>query len=338
MAAATRAVLGHLLEVGERLDQVLRLHVGEPEGADARGVDDPAVAVGQLEEIGAGRGVAPAAGDRIHDADLAVGVRHEGVDECRLADAAVADHDARAAAQPVAELDQVARAVALELGDHPGHAERSIGREQGLGVGQVGLGHAEQGRHARVVRRHQGAVDQARARLGVGQGGHDDELVGVGDDHPLDRVVVVGGAPQGCAALDHLDDAGERPVVAGRVADDPDVVAHDHALAAEGARLHRHHPVAVEQQGEAPAVDGDDAPEHGVVVGRPVLGAGAGASAGSLVVLVVLVGVATAHRGTPTASVQAAAKSGKVFDVVSTSSTSTPSTTRPRITPAWAIR
>ena len=42
VGAAARAVLGHLVEVGERLDQVLRLDVGEPERPDARGVDDPA--------------------------------------------------------------------------------------------------------------------------------------------------------------------------------------------------------------------------------------------------------------------------------------------------------
>jgi hypothetical protein len=37
-------------------------------------------------------------------------------------------------------------------------------------------------------------VDQAGARRGIGEGGHHDELVGVGDDDPLVRVVVIGGS------------------------------------------------------------------------------------------------------------------------------------------------
>ena len=314
--------------------------MGQPEGADAGCVDDPAVAVGELEEIGTRGRVPAAAGDGVDDADLTVGVGHERVDQGGLAHAAVAHEHAGATAQPVAELGQVTgeSPLTLQLGDHPGDAQRAVGREQGLGVGQVGLGEAQQRRHARVVRRHQGAVDQARSRLGVGKRGHHHELVGVGDDDALDRVVVVGGAPQGGAALDHLDDAGQRAVGAARVADDSDVVTDHDALAAQRARLHRHHSPAVDAQGETTAVDGHHAAGDSVVVGRTVLGARAGAAAGSLVVLVVLIGVATAHGAAPTAWVQAAAKSGKVFDVVAMSSTRTPSTVRPRITPACAIR
>ncbi len=195
----------------------------------------------------------------------------------------------------------------------------------------------EQRRHAGVERRHERAVDEPRPGLGVGEGGDDDELVGVGDDDALDRVVVVRGAAQRGGALDDLDDPGQRAVGAGDVADDAHAVAHDDALAAQGARLHRHHGGAVDQEGEAPAVDGDDDAVDGVVVGGTVLGAGPGAPSRSLVVLVVVLAVAPAHAG-PTTEVQNGAKSGKVLLVVAMSSTSTPSTAEPMITPAWAIR
>ena len=134
-----------------------------------------------------------------------------------------------------------------------------------------------------------------------------------------------------------LDDPGQRAGGTGGVADDAHAVAHDDPLAAQGAGLHRHHPPTVEQQREATTVDGDDAGVDGVVVGGPVLGAGAGAPPRPLVVLVVVLAVAPAHAG-PTTEVQKGAKSGKVLLVVSMSSTSTPSTAEPMMTPACAIR
>ena len=340
MGAAARAGLGHLVEVGEGLDEVLRLHVREAEGADAGGVDDPALGVGQLEQVGAGGGVPAAAGHRVDDPDLAVGVGHERVDQRRLAHAAVPDQHAGASPQPVAQLGEVAGPLALELGHHPRHPEGAVGRQQHLGVGQVGLGQAQQRRHPGVVRRHEGPVDEARARLGIGQGGDHDELVGVGDDHPLDGVVVVGGATQGGGAWDHLHDPGQRAVGPAGVTDDPHVVADHDPLAAQGARLHRHHAVSVEQEREASAVDRDDAGVDRVVVARPVLGARSGAAPGALVVLVVVLAVAAGRHADPprTAVLHAVAKSGNVLDVVAMSSTSTSSTARPRMTPAWAMR
>ena len=76
---------------------------------------------------------------------------------------------------------------------------------------------------------------------------------------------------------------------------------------------------------------------EGVVVGRPLLGAGPGVAARSLVVLLVVLAVAT---GRPAHSrlAQKVAKSGKVLPVVAMFSTRTPSTAAPTITPAWAIR
>ena len=106
---------------------------------------------------------------------------------------------------------------------------------------------------------------------------------------PLDRVVVVGRTPQHGLALGDLDDPGEAAVGARDVADDPDPVADDHALAAQRPRLHRHHGDAVDQQRVAAAVDGDDDAVDGVVVRRALLGARPGAATRPLVVLVVVV-------------------------------------------------
>jgi hypothetical protein len=198
------------------------------------------------------------------------------------------------------------------------------------------LGQAEQGLHAGVVRRDQGAVDQARLRLGVGECGDDDQLLGVGDDHPLDRVVVVRRTAQGGDPLAHFDDPGQRPVVARGVADHAHPVADHDALATERSRLHRHHLVAVEQERVAAPVDGDDHAVDGVVVGGAVLGAGARTPARTVVVLDVLVGVAVAHDGIRPD--QKSAKSGNVLPVVPMFSTCTSSTAAPTITPAWAIR
>ena len=266
----------------------------------------PASSSRQRQQVGRGRGVPAAAGDGVDDADVAVGRRDQRVDQRGLADAAVPDQHAGVPAQRGAHLLEVAAA----LGDDPRHAQGAVGRQQRLGVGEVGLGEAQQRRHARVVRRHEGPVDQARPRLGVGQRGDDDELVGVGDDDPLDRVVVVGGTAQRGGALDDLDDPGQRAVGARGVADDADPVAHHDALAAQGAGLHRHHGGAVDEQGEAAAVDGDDDAVDGVVVGGTVLGAGPGAATWSLVVLVVVLAVAPAHAG-PTTEVQEAGEVGE---------------------------
>ena len=116
------------------------------------------------------------------------------------------------------------------------------------------------------------------------------------------------------------------------------MVADDHALPAQRAGLHGHHPLAVDQQGETATVDGDHATGDGVVVAGTILGARTGATTGPLVVLLVVIGVTPAHGWPVTREVQVVAKSGNVLDVVAMSSTRTPSTTEPRTTPAWAIR
>ena len=62
----------------------------------------------------------------------------------------------------------------------------------------------------------------------VGQRDDDDELLGVGDDRPLDRVGVVRGAAQQGPPFGDGDDAGERVGAAGGVAGELDPVADDH--------------------------------------------------------------------------------------------------------------
>ena len=180
-------------------------------------VDDPALlGLREPQHDRRGGGVPAPAGDDVDVPDLAVGVRHQRVDQRGLAHPAVADEHADPSRELVLELGQVAALA----GHHPRHSQRAVGGEQCLGVGEVGLRQAQQRPHPGVVRRHQGAVDQPGPRLGVGERGDDDQLVGVGDEHPLDRVVVVGGAAQHGRTFVHLDDPGQRALGAGHVADD----------------------------------------------------------------------------------------------------------------------
>ncbi len=243
--------------------------------------------------------MAAAAGDGVDDAHLAVGVGHERVDQRGLADAAVPDQHAGAAGERLAQRGRVLPA----LRDHPRHPERAVGDEQRLGVGEVGLGEAEQRRHAGVVGGHERAVDEPGAGLGVGERRDDDELVGVRDDHPLHRVVVVGGAAQRGGALADLDDPRQHALVAGGVAHHPHPVADHHALAAQRARLDGEHHDAVDKQREPAAVDSDHDTVDGVVVAGPLLGARAGVPPRALVVLDVALVVAPRHvRRVPTRS------------------------------------
>src|ERR671928_18360 len=71
------------------------------------------------------------------------------------------------------------------------------------------------------VRRDPRAVDEAGPRLGVRERDDDDELVGVRDDDPLDRVGVLGGPRERRAALADLDDARQAPLGSRRVPDQP---------------------------------------------------------------------------------------------------------------------
>ena len=69
---------------------------------------------------------------------------------------------------------------------------RQLGRTGVIvGGGQVGLGQAEQRGQPGVEPGHQDAVDHPGPRRGIGEGGDDHQLVGVGHDRSLVRVVVV---------------------------------------------------------------------------------------------------------------------------------------------------
>ncbi len=167
--------------------------------------------------------------------------------------------------------------------DQVTHRQRGVLLEEGCRVGEVGLGEHQEGLHPGVVGGDQAPVDQPGARLGVGQGGDDDELVGVGHEDALDRVGVVGGAAQHGLAGGHPHDAGQAAVGARGVADQEDVVADDDALAAELAGPHRDDDVAVvvvaDEGRVAAPVDTGHPAGHGILVGGAVLAARASSPA-----------------------------------------------------------
>ncbi len=107
---------------------------------------------------------------------------------------------------------------------------------------------------------------------GIGGRHHDHQRVGVGDDGALDRVRVVGAAPQqGLAVLD-LDQPGQGVGFAADVPDEGDEVAGDHGVAAQfpgagGDDLAFLRGAFGDDGGVASAVNGDDPPGDGVVVG-----------------------------------------------------------------------
>ena len=167
--------------------------------------------------------------------------------------------------------------------DEVGHREGGVLVEEGAGVGEVGLGEHEEGFHAGVVGGDQAAVDEPRSRLRVGQGGDDDELVGVGHEDPLDRVGVVGGAAQHRRAWGDAHDAGEAPVGAGGVTHEVHGIADDDALAAELTGPHGDDDVAlraVADEGRVTApVDAGHPAGDGILVGGSVLAPRPGSSA-----------------------------------------------------------
>ena len=99
--APAGALAGARLEVGEGVDDPGRVHVGQPEAAHPRGVDDPALAPGQPQGDGRGRRVPAAAGDRVDHPGRPAGARHERVDQRGLADPGVPD-EARSPGRPAA--------------------------------------------------------------------------------------------------------------------------------------------------------------------------------------------------------------------------------------------
>ena len=129
-------------------------------------------------------------------ADRAIGIWNQRVDQRRLADPTVADeHATRPASPPGARSGR--RPCGSRPTARPG-TDRSTSATPGRqGPTWSGTAAGASG----VERRHQRAVDQPRPRFRVGERGDHDQLVGVGDDHPLDRVVVVRGPAQRGGAL-----------------------------------------------------------------------------------------------------------------------------------------
>ena len=129
-----------------------------------------------------------------------------------------------------------------------------------LGGREVGLGQAQDREQSTGVGRDQRPVDQTGARRRVGQRHHDQQLIGVGDDHPFGRVGVIGGAPQQGSPRAAPHDAGQRVGAAGQIADDVDVIADDDRCAAQFPGPHRCDmavDVAAERTSPAAAVDAD---------------------------------------------------------------------------------
>ena len=287
-------------------------------------------------------------------------VRDQRVDQGRLADPGVPDE--HAGPVPAAASRSGPRSPRRAPGRHRRRAQVRVRGQQLVRRGQVGLGQAEQRVEPADVRGDQEAVDQPDPRRRVGQRGDHDQLVGVGHDHPLVRVGVVGAAPQhGPPRLDP-DDAGQRVRAAGQVADHRDPVADHDRAAAELARLHGGDPDLADQHRVAAAVDGDDHARarrprawggSGSAAGsrgrggpgrrpRPAGGRSGGPAGGRRAPSSACGRTGSAWRSgrvrSPSMAVHRSTKSGTVLPVVATFSTSTPSTARPSTAPNIAIR
>ena len=281
----------------------------------------------------------------------------QGVDKGGLPDPGVADEDGDPVGEPGPQLGEPGRRVGLDGEDDIRDVERGVLREEVGGVDEVGLGEDEQRGHPGIEGGDEAAVDEPRAWLGVGQGGDDGELVGIGDDGPLDAVGVLGAAAQHPTAPLDADDPGQRPRRPADVADEGDIVADDDPGAAQLAGPHRHdHPLGlaapddpgVDEAGVPAPVDPDDERRIGSPVLGSVLASGPRAAGVGADPDVRLVEMFPAHGATcstcSTCSTWASMAShirtnpGRVLAVVATFSTSTPGTRSPRTAPKVAMR
>ena len=187
-------------------------------------------AVRQPQRDRRGRGVPTAAGHLVDLADGPVGARDQRVDQGGLADARSARRT-RCDAPPA----RPGRAVrSASGGDHlDATPSGSYAATSSSGEARSALVRQSSGSMPGVEAGHQDPVDHPGPWRRVGQRGDDHQLVGVGHDRPLVRVVVVGRPAQHGLALLDLDDPGQGALVAGGVADDPDPVADDDAGPAE---------------------------------------------------------------------------------------------------------
>src|SRR5699024_9558767 len=103
--AAAGTVLHDFPEVVEDLHHGVRVHVGQPEAADAGGVDDPAATrQGQGDRLGGGVAALADPGDV---PGFPVGVRHEPVDHRGLTHARVTDQGGDLAGDDFGELGEL---------------------------------------------------------------------------------------------------------------------------------------------------------------------------------------------------------------------------------------
>ena len=153
-----------------------------------------------------------------------VRLRHKSIHQRGLSDAGVAEQHRHLVDQQ--RRNGVERIVAAR--DRDGQVQIGELRGEGLRRREVGLGQAQNRRQPARVGGDQRAFDEAGARRRVGERDHDQQLVGVGDDHALGGIGVVRGAPQHRSAVPAPHDARQGVRASGEVAHQADVVAdHD---------------------------------------------------------------------------------------------------------------
>ncbi len=158
--------------------------------------------------------------------------------------------------------------------------ERLVRGDELVRPGQVGFGQAQQRLEPGVERGDQEPVDQPWPRRRVGKRRHDHELVGVRDDDPLGRIVVLRRPAQHRRPRLDAHDPGQRAGLAGHVADQADPVADHDTVTAELARLHRGDRPVTDPAAVPAAVDAGHERLDRVLMGRPSPGARPGTLAG----------------------------------------------------------
>ncbi|MNF86040.1 hypothetical protein D3C84_684630 [compost metagenome] len=156
--------------------------MAQAEFADTRGVDQ-LTAAGEVEQPRGGGGVGALAGQLGQRADTGFDFRQQAVDQRRLADTGLADEHADASVQLRLQLlhpvTVMRRHFQHRVAEGAVYGEQGIQRRRVVFVDQVELVQQQQRLDARMLGRHQIAVDQ----VGVGLGQrckHDDDHVDVG--------------------------------------------------------------------------------------------------------------------------------------------------------------
>ena len=164
--------------------------------------------------------------------------------------------------------------VVTARGDHGQVEVGELLGERG-GGSEVGFGQAQDRNQPAGIGGDERPIDQPGARRRVGKRHHDQQLVGVGHDHPLGGIGVICGAPQQSSTWAAPYYAGQRVVAAGQVADDVNLVTDDDRCATQFAGPHRGDPVLdVTAQCTPPAAPVDA--DHRGPLGVGMLGPGFG--------------------------------------------------------------